>query len=191
MDHLRRIIEKELPLFLQWLYRQRISANLNEMRITELLDLYSRILGRKILRVQTTPTRPWQHCYWTILHATGFYLSEKKDKYLNINFAKIMRTFDEVIPCGTCQVHYASQKEDVSWQLYAGVDPGLVMIKLHNSVSAMLNKPRYSIQQVCDMYGVLVDGRNNIPAFSYETYLQEIRKLTQANQMKTNLKQLR
>lgn len=182
--HLQRIVAKEMPLFLQWLYRLRVIENTDDTLIGQVLSFYSQMLeGDPVVqRSHTLPNRPWQHSYWAILHATGFYLTELGRKDMTIAFAKLMLRFDELLPCSICKGHYASQKMNVSWQLYAGVDPGLVIIQLHNTVASHTGKPLYTIRQVCDLYGVPTEGRNNTPAFDYASYVQVLNEVEQSKQ---------
>lgn len=189
-EHLRRVILKELPLMTQWLYRLRVHENLDEGLISFTLAFFSQVVGVRIDRSYTIPTTPWQHGYWAILHATSFWLSERNDRGLTLKFAKLMLRFDQLLPCSLCRAHYKPQAEHVSWQLYAGVDPGLVVFDLHNSIAKSLGKPQYTIQQVCDLYGVQVGQRNRDPCFSFQAYVQTLRELERSKQFGLQLAQL-
>lgn len=104
----------------------------------------------------------WGPHAWLFLHTITFNYPENPSEQDKVNFFTFFDSLKHVLPCAKCRKHYHENSKHIKDNLNSKDDLVKWLIKIHNDVNFINNKPIWSYDDVYNKYQELYDPPNLI-----------------------------
>jgi FAD-linked sulfhydryl oxidase len=105
----------------------------------------------------------WGPKLWFMMHTMSFNYPVSPTYNDKVNMKTFFEILKFVIPCDACRDHYTTHLSNMPVDNYLNTKENLIMwvLKLHNSVNEMLNKPTWTLEQTIEHYSKIFNTKCN------------------------------